>query len=74
MIYDLLAFCPYCGPDKTPPRAVFDDNLAAMRRLLAVVTELPPEAQTDIQAAGGITALAERALGGAMAALQSLAK
>lgn len=74
VIYDLLAFCPYCGPEKTPPRAVFDDNFAAMRRLLAVVTELPLEAQTAIQAAGGTTALAERALGGAMAALQSLAK
>jgi hypothetical protein len=74
VIYDLLAFCPYCGPEKTPPHAVFDDNLAAMRRLLAVVTDLPPDAQTAIQAAGGTTALSERALGGAVAALQSLAK
>jgi len=74
VIYDLLAFCPYCGPDATPPRAVFDDNLAAMRRLLVVVTELPPEAREAVEAAGGATALAERALGGAVAALQTLAK
>jgi len=74
VIYDLLAFCPYCGPDATPPRAVFDDNLTAMRRLLSVVTELPPEAREAVQAAGGVTALAERALGGAVAALQTVAK
>ena len=74
VIYDLLSFCPYCGPEKTPPRAVFDDNIAAMSRLLAVVTELPAEAQQAIQVSGGTTALAERALGGAIAALQTLAK
>jgi hypothetical protein len=74
VIYDLLSFCPYCGPEQTPPRAVFDDNLAAMRRLLAVVTELPAEAQEAIRAAGGSTALAERALGGVVAALQTLTK
>jgi len=45
-----------------------------MGRLLGVVTELPPEAQEAIQAAGGATALAERALGGAVAAVQALAK
>lgn len=74
VVYDLLTFCPYCGPEMTPPRAVFDENIAAMRRLLAVVTELPPEAQQSIQASGGATALAERALGGAVAAIQTLAK
>jgi hypothetical protein len=74
VIYDLLSFCPYCGPEKTPPRAVFDDNLTAMRRLLAVVTDLPADAQEAIQAAGGSTALAERALGGGLAALQTLTK
>jgi hypothetical protein len=45
-----------------------------MRRLLALVTELPPEAREAVTAAGGTTALAERALGGAVAALQTLAK
>jgi hypothetical protein len=74
VIYDLLSFCPYCGPEKTPPRAIFDDNLAAMRRLLAVVTDLPAEAQEAVQAAGGSTALAERALSGVVAALQTLTK
>jgi sarcosine oxidase delta subunit len=74
VIYDLLAFCPFCGPERTPPLAVFSDNLAAMRRLLAVVTELPPEAQEAIRAAGGATALAERAVGSAVAAVQTLAK
>lgn len=53
VIYDLLAFCPYCGAEATPPRAVFDDNVAAMQRLLAVVTDLPPEAREAVQAAGG---------------------
>lgn len=38
---DLLTFCPWCGPEKTPPYAVFEDNLAAQDRLLALVEELP---------------------------------
>jgi hypothetical protein len=74
VIYDLLTFCPWCGPDKTPPRAVFDDNLAAQGRLLSLVEDLPPEAKASIVAAGGATALAERALTGTVAASQNLAK
>lgn len=74
VIYDLLTFCPWCGSDKTPPRAVFEDNLAAQRRLLAVVQELPEEARSSVEAAGGVTALAERALTGIVAATQNLAK
>ena len=74
VIYDLLAFCPWCGPDKTPPRAVFHDNMAAQRRLLSLVEDLPLEARQSVEAAGGATALAERALTGAVAATQNLAK
>ncbi len=73
VIYDLLAVCPYCGPD-TPPRAVFDDNLAAMGKLLEVVEKLPAAHRAEIEAAGGTTALTERALGGAVAAVQNFAK
>lgn len=61
VVYDLLAFCPYCGPDDTPPRAVFDDTMAAMERLLRVVTDQPAEARAELEAAGGSTLLAERA-------------
>jgi hypothetical protein len=74
VIYDLLAFCPWCGPDKTPPHAVFHDNLAAQRRLLALVGELPDEARASVEAVGGVTALTERALTGVVAATQNLAK
>lgn len=74
MIYDLLAFCPWCGPDRTPPHAVFVDNLAAQERLLALVDEFPDEARVSIEAAGGVTALTERALTGLVAATQNLAK
>lgn len=74
VIYDLLAFCPWCGPDKTPPRAVFEDNLVAQRRLLALVGELPDEARASVEAVGGVTTLTERALTGIVAATQSLAK
>ncbi len=73
VIYDLLTVCPYCGPD-TPPRAVLDDNLAGMSRVLAVVEELPEEHRREIEAAGGVTSLAERALSGAVAAAQNFAK
>lgn len=73
VIYDLLAFCPWCGAG-TPPRAIFDDSLAAQRRLLALIAEQPKEARQDIQARGGVTALAERALTAAVAASQNLAK
>ncbi len=73
VIYDLLTVCPYCGPD-TPPRAVFDDNLAGIGKLLEIVEMLPAEHRAEIDAAGGTTALAERALGGAVAATQNLAK
>jgi hypothetical protein len=74
VIYDLLAFCPWCGPDKTPPHAVFEDNLAAQRRLLALVGELPDEARASVEAVGSVTALTERALTGIVAATQNLAK
>jgi len=74
VIFDLLAFCPWCGPDKTPPRVVFDDSLAAQRRLLAVVEDLPAEARESIEAAGGTTTLTDRALTGTIAASQNLAK
>lgn len=73
VIYDLLTVCPYCGPN-TPPRAVLDDNLAGMSRVLAVVEELPEEHRREIEAAGGVTALSERALSGAVAAAQNFAK
>jgi hypothetical protein len=67
VIYDLLAFCPWCGPDKTPPHAVFDDNLGAQQRLLALMADLPGEARASVEAAGGVTALTERALTGIVA-------
>ncbi len=51
VIYDLLAFCPWCGAD-TPPRAVFDDSLTAQRRLLQLIEDQSPEAQADIAARG----------------------
>ena len=73
VIYDLLAFCPWCGP-RTPPRAIFDDSLAAQRRLLALVEEQPQEARAEIEARGGVTSPAERALTAAVAASQNLAK
>jgi hypothetical protein len=73
VIYDLLAFCPWCGTD-TPPRAVFAESLAAQPRLLALIEDQPAEARADIEARGGVTALAERALTGAVAAGQNLAK
>jgi hypothetical protein len=74
VVYDLLALCPYCGPDDTPPRAVFDDTMAAMERLLRVVTDQPVEARAELEAAGGSTLLAERALTNLIAAVQNLAK
>jgi hypothetical protein len=61
VIYDLLAFCPWWGTD-TPPRAVFDDSLAAQRRLLALIEEQTDEARADVEARGGVTSQAERAL------------
>ncbi|MDQ3689400.1 MAG: hypothetical protein M3406_05075 [Chloroflexota bacterium] len=70
--YDLVSFCPYCGSD-TPPRPIFDENMAAMTRLLDLIDQMPEEARRDIEAAGGATAQIERALGGAGAALQHLA-
>jgi hypothetical protein len=73
VIYDLLAFCPWCGAD-TPPRSVFDDSLAAQRRLLQLVEEQPVKAQADIAAHGGVTGLSQRALTDAVAAIQNLAK
>jgi hypothetical protein len=73
VIYDLLTVCPYCGP-ATPPRAVLDDNLAAMARLLDVMEQLPEEHRRDVEAIGGVTALSGRALGGAVAVLQSFVK
>jgi hypothetical protein len=73
VIYDLLTVCPYCGP-ATPPRAVLDDNLAAMARLLDVIEQLPAEHRREVEAVGGVTALSERALGGAVAVLQNFAK
>ncbi len=73
VIYDLLTVCPYCGP-ATPPRAVLDDNLAAMARLLDVIEQLPAEHRREVEAIGGVTALSERALGGAVAVLQNCAK
>ncbi len=73
VIYDLLSVCPYCGP-ATPPRAVLDDNLGAMARLLGVIDQLPEEHRREVEAIGGATALSERALGGAVAVLQNFAK
>lgn len=73
VIYDLLAFCPWCGAD-TPPRAIFDDSLAAQRRLLSLIEEQPAQARAEIAARGGVTGLAERALTSAVAAIQNLAK
>lgn len=69
VIYDLLTACPYCGPD-TPPRAIFDDNLAAMRRRLRGVEGLSPEAK----AAGERTTAIEQSLTRVISALQNLAK
>lgn len=74
VIYDLVAFCPYCGPDATPPRAVFDDTVAAMGRLLEMVQAQPDEARAEITALGGATVLVERALTNLVAAAQNLAK
>ena len=74
VVYDLLAFCPYCGPDETPPRAVFDDNIAAMGQLLDVLESLPAAERAALEAAGGATTLVERALTGVVAGLQTLAK
>jgi hypothetical protein len=45
-----------------------------MRRVLQVVDQLPEEASESVAAAGGTTVLAERALTGVIAALQTLAK
>jgi hypothetical protein len=73
VIYDLLAVCPYCGP-ATPPRAILDDNLAAMGKLLDVVEGLPAEHRAEVEAAGGTTVLTERALGGVVSAAQNFAK
>lgn len=73
VLYDLLAFCPWCGP-ATPPRAVFDDALAAQRGLLELIEQQPAEAKADIAAHGGVTALSQRALTEAVAAIQNLAK
>ena len=69
VIYDLLAACPYCGPD-TPPRAVFDDNLAAMARRLDDADSMTPEQI----AAGEQTAAVEQALTRTVAAIQNVAK
>ncbi len=69
VIYDLLAFCPYCGPD-TPPRAVFDDNIAAMSRRLDDADAMPAEKV----AAGEQTTAIEQSLGRVVSALQTLAK
>lgn len=69
VIYDLLTACPYCGPD-TPPRAVFDDNLAAMSRRLDDAEAMSPEAR----AAGEQTTAIEQALTRVISALQNLAK
>ena len=65
---------PVLRPGQTRPRAVFEDTLAAQRRLLAVAQELPDEARSSFEAAGGVTALAERALTGIVAATQNVAK
>lgn len=73
VIYDRLVACPYCGPD-TPLRAVLDDNLAVMRRLLDSLEHLPDEHKAEVKALGGEPAMAERTLTGAMAAVQSFAK
>jgi hypothetical protein len=69
VVYDLLTACPYCGPD-TPPRAVFDDNVEAMDRVLGIADGLPG----DVRASGAYTSMLERSLGGTVAALQNLAK
>lgn len=73
VIYDLLTVCPYCGPD-TPPRAVLDDHLAGVGRALGLAEHVPDEHRREVEAAGGVTTLAERALGGAVAAVQTFAK
>jgi hypothetical protein len=64
-----MSSCPYCGPD-TPPRAVLDNNLAMLPRLLDSLDHLP----ADVKALGGEPAMAERTLTGAVAAIQSFAK
>ncbi len=69
VIHDLLTACPYCGPN-TPPRAVFDDNLAAMRRLLDTASSMTHEQV----AAGEQTTAVEQALTRVVGALQSIAK
>lgn len=69
VIYDLLAACPYCGPE-TPPRAIFDDNVAAMRRRLDDAEAMAPREL----ASGDQTAVVEQSLTRVVAALQSLAK
>lgn len=73
VIYDRLIACPYCGSD-TPLRAVLDDNLAVMRRLLDSLEHLPEEHKAEVKALGGEPAMAERTLTGAVAAIQSFAK
>lgn len=73
VIYDRLVACPYCGPD-TPPRAVLDDNLAILPRLLDSLDHLPAEDEAEVRALGGEPAMAERTLTGAVAAIQSFAK
>lgn len=69
VIYDLLTACPYCGPE-TPPRAVFDDNLAAMSRRLDDAQSMSAEAK----AGGEQTTVLEQALTRVISALQNLAK
>jgi hypothetical protein len=56
------------------PHAVFEDSLAALRRLLVLVRDLPDEARASVEAVGGVTALTESALTGIVAATQNLAK
>jgi hypothetical protein len=73
VIYDRLVACPYCGPG-TPPRAVLDDNLAVLPRLLDSLDHLPAEDRAEVKALGGEPAMAERTLTGAVAAIQSFAK
>ena len=48
--------------------------MAAMERLLSVVTEQPAEARAELEAAGGTTLPTERALANVVAAVQNLAK
>lgn len=69
VIYDLLTACPYCGPD-TPPRAVFNDNLAAMSRRLNDAETMTPAQK----AAGEHTTAIEQALTRVVSACQNFAK